>query len=317
MLIPNWLQCKQDLCSRLEKNHSALKIILKTKDEVEHLGNWIEHHVGIVGPENIVIFDNESTLDEVFSVYREHPDIAVVRYSGAVDNLHHLRIFPELYASLRASCLYYTVIDTDERLVLVENDKYWRDNSVLHFLKGGDPCTSYPGFWLQNVLGYRDRFVFDCYDNVVSGLKWGKPVVSGVADLPKFLNHNTHFDRSKFAPLRTNLFILHLNKLTPKQRIEANIRKMKSLGLLPTDASVQSIAEIDPISFREGNPRNYLREIQNLSRLPPDFGERQSGPLGRGELTLVDGQILFGAEDQRVLLNNLLRLPESWAHKAL
>ena len=47
---------------------AILKILLKTKDDPFFLAQWIDHHLGIVGPGNIIIFDNGSTNSEVLAM---------------------------------------------------------------------------------------------------------------------------------------------------------------------------------------------------------------------------------------------------------
>jgi hypothetical protein len=307
MPIPSWKDHKEILCKKMIANKSVLKIVLKTKDEVVHLQAWIDHHLKIVGPENLIVFDNGSTSDEVRDIYSRYSDIKVVRYDGAVDNIHHTRLFPELYEGLRQSSSFYAVIDTDERLVWVDGDRYFNDSEVVRFLQNEHSGNSFPGFWLQNILGWSNRFAFNTREDVISGLKWGKPIISSKLNVSGFINHNIQLGSDAFRSPRANIFVLHLNRLTPTQRIDANVRKLISLGLVPSDSSAQSIVESDFLMFREGNPRNYVKEIQLLAKKTGKFREGDSNVVPVNQMEFTDcGKVNFGRIEQRLMLENLL-----------
>jgi hypothetical protein len=46
----DWVQQEQEICARIEGTPAILKILLKTKDDPFFLAQWIDHHLGIVGP---------------------------------------------------------------------------------------------------------------------------------------------------------------------------------------------------------------------------------------------------------------------------
>lgn len=125
----DWDREKDKICANIEKTPAVLKIVLKTKDDPFFLQQWIEHHVGIVGSANIIIFDNQSTDPDVADTFgRFSGDIEPISFKGNHNLIHTAAYFPELYEALRRSSKFLTFLDTDERLALFDNDHFYSDD---------------------------------------------------------------------------------------------------------------------------------------------------------------------------------------------
>src|SRR4051794_33813502 len=89
-----WQQSSQEICDEIRSTTAPLKVVLKTRNEVYLLRKWIDHHLPIVGPHNIIIMDNGSDSDEVLSIYSEFKDeIGVFGFEGGHNFLHVVEQF--------------------------------------------------------------------------------------------------------------------------------------------------------------------------------------------------------------------------------
>ena len=113
-----WPSDQERLRKEILKSSSQLKIVLKTKDEIELLDGWLRWHVDICGANNIIVFDHGSTLPRIAEIYRAYPDLKVCRYQGHLDSVHHRPSFSSTYKSLEEFSLYYAFLDTDEFVTL-------------------------------------------------------------------------------------------------------------------------------------------------------------------------------------------------------
>ena len=120
-----------EITRRITSTPSLMKIALKTKDDHLFLERWVMHHSNIVGRHNIMIFDNESTDPRVARFYRDNDDILVISFSGFHNNLHMPKLFPHLYSAIWQSCRTYTFLDSDEYLILVENERYISNERIV------------------------------------------------------------------------------------------------------------------------------------------------------------------------------------------
>ncbi|MGA2537709.1 MAG: hypothetical protein ABSF53_16950, partial [Terracidiphilus sp.] len=125
--ILHWNEESDAAVAQIERDHRPFKILLKTKDDPEMLRDWITHHQKIVEIGGLIILDNMSSDPRVSEVYagldRRCP---IIRFSGFLDNVHNTDHFSKLYQALRASCAYFTFLDTDERLTLFDGEDYFR-----------------------------------------------------------------------------------------------------------------------------------------------------------------------------------------------
>src|SRR4030088_500938 len=99
----------------------------------------------------------------------------------------------------------------------------------------------FPGLWINNYPGASSVFfVPNSADAWTHALLWGKPIVSSRLEIRGFINHNVQLYRECGPfPIKSGIFIAHLTRLNPLQRIEANLRKLKSLGLIAEDIGLE------------------------------------------------------------------------------
>src|SRR3974377_392522 len=96
-------------------------------------------------------------------------------------------------------------------------------------------------------------------------------------------------------PIGFGAFIAHLKRLDPVQRIEANLRKLKSLGFLPSESSIANL-DLQAIGSYPGTNRIAMlfREIAQLSRVASTgWPPVAAVPPGCIQI-LSDGTLTFG-----------------------
>jgi hypothetical protein len=274
---------------------------LKTKNDPILLDRWIEHHSRIVARQDIVIFDNMSDDPGVLAIYDRHPDILVVRFTGFHNNVHRVELFGDLYSALRDSSQFFVFLDTDEFLTLIEGDHYHPDGSILEFLQSDPLPQVFPGTWLYNTNWTANQFISGTTPEYLSsGLAWGKPVLRSSAPLDGYLNHNIQLTRTLFpARIQTNLFVLHLANLSPRQRIASNINKLVARGFAQPADTAEVISRYTLDGVIDSNIIQYVSEIRRLlpMRAQP---EAQQGTLRPGCIELSPhGKITYYSELER------------------
>ena len=156
----DWNQDEPEVCTRIARRPAVLKILLKTKNDPFFLRQWIEHHLSIAGPGNIIIFDNGSSNPEVFSIYEQYSNlIEVVSFSGYHNSLHYTSKLPALYEALGRSSEFFTFLDTDEFLVLFKDDRFYKDERILEMLAANKETDVFPATWLYNTNWSATRFI--------------------------------------------------------------------------------------------------------------------------------------------------------------
>jgi hypothetical protein len=289
------------LCARISSTPAVLKILLKTKNDPILLDRWIEHHSRIVSAQNILIFDNMSDDPDVLSIYARHPEVLVMRFTGFHNNVHHVRLFADLYASLRDSSQFFVFLDTDEFLTLIDGDRYYPDGSILEFLQSDPLPQVFPGTWLYNTNWTAHQFISGTRaEYLANGMAWGKPVLRSNAPLDGYLNHNIQLARTLFSTrIRTNLFVLHLANLSPQQRIASNINKLIARGFAQPLDTAEIIGQYTLDGVSDANVVQYVSEIRRLlpMRAQP---QAQQGTLRPGCIELcANGKITYYSEVER------------------
>lgn len=236
--------------ARIVSRPSVGKVILKTKNDPFGLALWIEHHLKIFGAGNIIIFDNASTNDDVFNIYEYYGEaLHVIGYDGYYDNLQAPNLIRPFYDAVQQSCDFFCFLDTDEFLFWIDGGRYFCDSSVIDALSevaGGDFI---PGTWLHNVRGHADLYSLKNDAVLTDGRKWGKPAIRSSSAIAKNIIHNTQLTDQGLSPAScSNLFVMHRNMLFKRQRITANINKLRAIGVdVSADGSV-------------ANPSNLTRQ---------------------------------------------------------
>jgi len=311
--INRWSEDRDLICDRIRRQRAVLKIVIKSKDETTMLRKWIHHHLNIVGPHNIILFDNMSVESDTADIYMESRFLVqFARFTGYQDTLHSTSDFPELFEALRASSDYYMFLDTDEFLYWVHPGGHVAsDNSVVDLITGR-ASSIFPGTWLSNVPYYDNRFYWcDRYGAMdpswVWGIKWGKPIVSSKIDLVGQCRHNSELDRKFYSDCScTNVFVAHLSTLSPKQRVAANVRKLRALDIIAGDEGVSAILEIDAEHISNELVKDYCNEVKAMANLEECL-TKESDDLQEGAIKFGrDGVITFFEDHQRALLEEYL-----------
>lgn len=310
--VRSWGADTAEILSQIVSQPSPFKIILKIKDDPYFLERWIRHHSAIVGINNLIIFDNMSSLDEMFDIYGRYADnLLVVQFSGFHNRLHRTHEFPELYEGLQKACNYVAFLDSDEYLVHIGPDYCVRTGKFVLDTLLSLNTSVIPGSWLENVAGYEDRFWYDIGQNhAVAGLRSGKPIISTSALVSGMINHNRQIDVSIYdRNVVLNFFVLHLKRLSPEQRIESNYRKLHAYNAFKRKLTIDEVLQLNPDDFPQGNKRNWIREIQQFAKLRGEKFDRDA-PLVNGTVLINNHDFLvFSNAEQRSVFDTFLSQP--------
>lgn len=318
--LPDWHHHKVSICNRIRQRKSPLKITLKTKDDPFFIERWIQHHKNIVGLENLIIFDNYSSDEKLEDVYsRFLPAGTLARFAGFHNNIHRVHEFPELYDALRNSCKHYIFLDTDEYLIRLGADgTFVQDGRIIDCLEQEKDISVFPGIWLENVSGYDNRFWMNPKMNhLLVGLRGGKPIISSSTNVRGLIAHNRQLPRECYSDrIQTNYFVLHLKRLSPQQRISANLAKLRSYGAAAQSGIYKNISLEEALAIRTedlalGNRRTWIREIQTLSTRSGEAGVLPGKRMALGMVELSDGTTQFTSEQQRLEFEKFVGAPQN------
>ncbi len=301
-----WRDDKSSVCDRIRSRPGFWKILLKTKNERHFLKDWIDYHANIVGLENIIIFDNMSTDKDVLGFYDDLPDdLVLTHYDGFHNFVHKVDIFPELYHALAHSCNYFSFIDTDEFVCLMDGARHYCGKAILDFVKDWDGLDVLPGTWLDNAP--RSKDVFHCgltSQTLEWGLRWGKPTIRSKAGADGIILHNSEVSASFYQPQTPkNLFMLHMKELYPEQRIKVNVGKLIARGFAHQDDRLEDIFAKDLSGVTDGVIPRYIEELKRLLIVQADpVPGIKEGMLRLGS----DGRIRYFSKVEEHLVSNFL-----------
>jgi len=315
--IADWSSETDTICAAISAHFAPLKILLKTKDDPEMLEPWIGHHSRIAGFGGLIIFDNMSSDPRVEAIYDKYASVSqIYRYSGFHNLIHHTHHFPRLYAALRSSCTHFIFLDTDEHLSCYDGaDRFHADTTILRFLSDRQSTPIFPGTWLQNISGYTDHFsLYDAEKPLSHGLKWGKPIISTTSAFDGMINHNTQINHELYpTPLITNFFVFHLSRVSKQQRINANLRKLRSYHAIHEECSLEAFLAIDLDTLQSDQVKMYAREIHELV----DSRTEDRGPLFGWIQVAENGELTCSQAWQRKTLAHFVSNPDHYASDLL
>ena len=252
--------------SKIFKQRAVLKIILKVKNDHYFLERSIKHHEKIVGLNNLVIFDNQSSdpkMLDILASYRR--DIPIYTFSGFYDYMHDTGMCPRVYEAINKGCDFFVFLDADEFLVMFKDDCYHCDHTIVELLSNTD-IPVLPGTWLYNAPRSETIFTVGAdMSKLENGLKWGKPIIRTSIRASGFINHNGQLEPRYYGKrIPTNIFILHMARLYPEQRIDSNLNKLRAQNCIVEDATAASVAEMTLETDDDPNIGVYISEIRSL-----------------------------------------------------
>lgn len=310
-----WDSAKGRICDQIRAASTRMRILLKTRNEPAMLREWIEHHSRIVGRENLVIADNMSDdPDALRALEAASRESIVFRFAGFHNAIHDRDVFPELYEAVSASCQFFMFMDTDERLVWVEDSKWLAGPELVDKIDSRAPFSILPGILIDNFALRRDAFVFSgraCDGEAM--LRWGKPVLSSHVAVPGVDRiHNSQFPSAllpRTGPI--NIVSLHLTRLAPEQRLRANRRKLAARRIIDADTPFGEIYERLPENYASDPVASRcVEEILDILALQDKDGTRFWGPTDLRQAVFFhrDGSISYGSELTRDAFVDLIRV---------
>ncbi|WP_020180014.1 hypothetical protein [Methylopila sp. M107] len=313
-----WPSDQDAICRKIAGRKAPMKVMLKTKNETTLLEKWVEHHARIVGHENLIIADNISDNSETLDLLRRlQTETTVFRFAGENGvhaSIHDRRIFRKLYSALSDSCEFYIFLDTDERLVWIEDDRWTADESVVQKIQESLPFGILPTAWPANFALSEDTFYYAAtrtHDKNI--IYYGKPIVSTSTKSYNKGNfiHNLSFPtdmKPKFGSV--NAFTLHLKHLDPEQRLRSNRNTLISHKRVHPDSSLEDIAAQNDAEVASGRrPFGHAQEIADILGMLSGVKNKTWGPSDKSHsFTLEpDGAIRYSSKQVRDRFRDFVR----------
>jgi hypothetical protein len=250
-----------------------LKIVLKVKDEALHLQSWWEWHAAVYGAENLIVFDNQSTLPETLAILETiGQQCPVVRFSGHCDRLHETSALRDLYQALRASSRYFTFLDADERLCFVEEGRIVGEPPAIRKKISTLSSDVLLCPWLEAVLGQERTFHIA---HPLDHLHWGKPILASRRPHAGYVNHNAQYLKINLdASVGGGAFVAHMRRQWPQERIRTNIAKLIGLFGFASEREIRAFAaDAEKRAAAPPAVEVYLQEILWLDAAPVPQGD--------------------------------------------
>jgi len=190
------------------------KIILKTKNEDDLIDIWIRYYSKMVGKENLIIFDNNSTSQKVLDIYKEHCiETIQIKSPNSIHSYHNNKSF---YDDLFAKYDWFSILDTDEFLCVYKNGLFSAED-VTELLANSDKQVL-GSIWLDQMHVGDSKEYFKINQSS-HNKKYGKSVYK-----TSYLKiSNTHYGHNilcEDAFLESGLFLLHVSRTNPEIRIK-------------------------------------------------------------------------------------------------
>lgn len=304
--LPSWSTGRRQIAAEIAAEREAVKVVLKTRNETQLLLDWVAHYRRLVGPRGLLIMDNMSDRRETLAVYGrpEFEDIRVVQFRGPHNNLHRRTHFPELFRALEASAGHYAIVDTDEFLVVLDEDANGYGFDLAGFLAAHPPSAAVPSTWLVDRAGRADIFWTGKGRTLDWGRAWGKPFYSGAAGLGGAALHNVELPAEAYATgVAQRLILLHLMRYDRAQRIRVNLDKLRANRVTGPGETIEQLLSRDTRSLGE-TMRRLIREIGEARAATSG-----TASLGPGEMRFADGRVAYFSDAERDLLLRHIQPP--------
>lgn len=318
MLI-DWEDDRDAAVLAIRSRRARFAILLKTKDDAFFLDAWIRHHAAIVGLQNLIVFDNNSSEQPVKDVLDSYNGLLTIRFNGFHNDLHIPECVPELYSALSDSFQYFQFLDTDEFLVLIRGHRWYDGPLVARYMDLIDGTPIIPTPWLYCVPGFSTLIKFgrqasDLYDDI----KWGKPILSTGLNLKGIINHNIQVDRSLYAEtIPCGLFVLHRAQLSPLNRIKSNLKKLVARQFARPGESADEVLQRDRSNIRDNNISLYLSEMTRLRGAPEPSASTPPRPAPGHFIMAADSRIEYFSDEEMMLMGAYLSSRGTIVRKAL
>jgi hypothetical protein len=263
---------------------AIFKVVLKTKNEDFLIEPWIKYYINLVGAENIIIWDDNSTSKKTLEVYEKYssldirkiPSASEVPHMVSPDSLHTYR---ELQEELKKTCHFWALFDTDEFLCFFDHQQQKIDNAqLLQFMRSHIDRVVFPTTWIFNMYEGKD---FESIDEVVNfkfnltefNLQKGKAIVASSAvgeKIGRNVGHNSSLNIShkKIDLLDCPQFLLlHLQDVNWKIRVNTKIdfcRSLAGLKFLDTQDLLRQLSVIKKRNYYQEEIFQYYTDIDKF-----------------------------------------------------
>jgi len=309
-VLPSWEQEENAICAAIARHKTPLKIILKTKNDPWLLDKWIQHHARIVGHAGLVIADNRSSDPRVLETYRRTKNhVTMFSFSGFHNRIHDRHLFAPLYRALKSSCKHTLVIDTDEFLISIDNDRWAAGAHLADVIAQTDPDKALCIPWVYNHPFSRNLIEIGSDPSVlIKNAQWGKPVVPINYAEDGMRIHNAQFSPDLYSWDDCHgLFLIHYTRYSKEQRMQANRQKLIARNRIHQHTMFEEIASIDLKTVKDVTNAMCIREIRSLIDQPDNLTARRHlmPRPGTGKLT-HDGRVRFHSLFEREALRKYI-----------
>lgn len=246
-------------CATQKKERAKLTVLLKTYNESFFLREWLEYYDKLIGLENVLVLDHESTDPSVQSIYSEYADkVRIVRVPHTInhDFLHNTNDFKSLYDFIKSRSDYFVLLDTDEFLCRFDGEKI-TSHGVIEVLDTYSDLQNISATWLVNYFTGTDTkqpsestdFTFQDQHfrhNIFTGKTLFRYDTNQV-----IIGHNRVTQNLNVVP---DLFILHVKRGNLRVRFETQKNACITFGFITEHDDTETI-----ITKLHAVPENKMR----------------------------------------------------------
>lgn len=245
----HWLTVgKQQGLEYAPGKNTTLTVVLKTYNESFFLDEWLDYYEATIGLENVIILDHTSTDERVLRTYRKREkELLIIRVPRHIehDTLHNTRHFRILFDLIKAHCLFFTLLDTDEFLCRWNGTQLTSEGITerLQTLKHEQALGT---VWLTN---YFDGTEADTPSGITTFNLQDQPLRHNVKtskNIFRYDNVQEVIGHNKTVPgiaITPDVFVLHVKRGNFTARIDAQLRACISFNLIDAHDDTQTIIQ--------------------------------------------------------------------------
>jgi len=309
--LPLWSIDSSDICAQIETSIAPLKLCVKVKNESLLLEQWIEHHANIVGYQNLIVADNDSTDQNTLAIYKKYEHLLTVfRFKGPHNHVHWHPRFGDFFSSIKNTSTHFSFIDCDERLIWIEDHRWSADNTIVARLSSHRDGKIIPATWLINTFQSFENFsLLDTEGRpfLTNNLKWGKPIMSSdIVGLNEGIHTAQLADFGVSCDFGTHLFLLHLTQF-PEQRVRVNRNKLLSRGVIDESVLAEEIPNIALQNIQDNTVERFAKETAKMLEILSSGDSRTQKYEEKNFLSLLPSNAMhFSNEHTRDILSDYM-----------
>ena len=250
-----------------KKETGKLKVVLKTYNEDFYLEEWLKYYEKIIGLENVIILDHESSSEKVKEIYKKYEDkVIILKFPRKRnhDHIHNTELLSVFFDFIRENCKFFCILDTDEFLCRYDGEKIVSNNITEKIIEQSNHSViGIP--WLNGYFKGEDLEKpseinsFNGNPKHVRNLIVAGKIVVRNDNYEHIVAHNR---RTPGVQISSDVFLLHIKKANIKNRIKSQINTCVTFGFITEEESKDRetiLKKLEPI-FKDAKA-NCVKEV--------------------------------------------------------